>query len=87
MSKKKAIFALRRETDPLHFLAVIAWCEQQGLPVVRCSDYQLKIGRCLSYYTKGTVYRDGDTKGCGVGFEAFKLLVETWPGDERLRLT
>ena len=85
MSKKKASFALRRETDPLPFLAVIAWCEKNGLPVARCSDYQLKCAGSWSFYTKGTFHLDGDSKRRGAGFVAFKIAVETWLDDESLR--
>ena len=82
MSKKKPL-PLRRSTDPIHFIAVINWCQQLGLPVVRCSDYQLKIGP-WSYYTRGTFHMDGDPSRRGAGFLAFKIAVELWLEEEGL---
>ena len=86
MSKKKVTLALQRETDPLHFLAVIAWCRENELPVSRCSEYQLKIANSWSYYTKSTFHLDGQPERRGAGFAAFKVAVETWLDDEGLRM-
>ena len=83
MSKKKAQLPLRRTTDPLHFLAVINWCQQHGLPVVRCSDYQLKFGP-WNFYTKGTFHHDGDPQRRGFGFAAFKIAIEAWLDEQGL---
>ena len=82
MSKKKPL-PLRRSTDPIHFVAVINWCNQLGLPVMRCSEYQLKIGP-WSYYTKGTFHHDGNPSRRGTGFAGFKLAVELWLDEEGL---
>lgn len=83
MAKKKIPLPLRRQTDPIHFLAMINWCQARGLPVVRCSDYQVKSGP-WNFYTKGTFHHDGDPKRRGVGFAAFKVAVEAWLEDEGL---
>lgn len=83
MDKKKIPIPLRRQTDPLHFLAVINWCQQLGLPVVRCSDYQIKIGP-WSFYTRGSFHHDGDHRRRGMGFRAFQIAVEIWLEDEGL---
>ena len=82
MSKKKPL-PLRRSTDPTHFIAVINWCQDMGLPVVRCSDYQLKID-VWSYYTKGTFHHDGNPSRRGAGFLAFKIAVELWLEEQGL---
>jgi hypothetical protein len=83
MTRKKTLLPLRRPTDPIHFTAVVNWCLAQSLPVVRCSDYQLKSGP-WNYYTKGTFHHDGDPKRRGMGFAAFKIAVEAWLEDEGL---
>jgi hypothetical protein len=83
MAKKKIPLPLRRQTDPIYFLAVVNWCESMGLPIVRCSPYQLKIGP-WSFYTRGSFHRDGDTKRRGMGFAAFKVAVEIWLEEEGL---
>jgi hypothetical protein len=80
---KKIPLPLRRQTDPVHFLAVINWCQQRDLPIVRCSDYQLKSGP-WNFYTKGTFHHDGDRHRCGRGFAAFKIAVEAWLEEEGL---
>ena len=83
MAKKKMPLPLRRDTDPLHFLAVISWCQQHGLPVTRCSEYQIKVGP-WSFYTRGTFHHDGDSKRRGAGFAAFKFAVEAWLDEQGL---
>lgn len=82
MSKKKPL-PLRQPNDPIHFVAVINWCQQIGLPVVRCSQYHLKIGP-WSFYTRGTFHWDGDASRRGAGFVAFKIAVELWLEEEGL---
>lgn len=83
MAKRKIPLPLRRATDPTQFLAAINWCQGLGLPVVRCSDYQLKTGP-WNFYTKGTFHRDDDPTQRGVGFPAFKRAIENWLQVEEL---
>jgi hypothetical protein len=81
MAKKPV--PLRLSTDPLPFLAVIDWCEEVGLPVTRCSPYQIKV-HCWNFYTRGTFHMDGDARRRGVGVAAFKAAVESWLEEEGL---
>ena len=83
MTKKKIPLPLHRSTDPLHFRAMIDWCQARGLPVVRCSDFQAKTGP-WNFYTRGSFHRDGDSRPRGMGFPAFKVAVEAWLEDEGL---
>jgi hypothetical protein len=83
MAKKKVPLPLRRQIDPVHFLAVINWCLQRSLPIVRCSDYQIKCDG-WNYYTNSSFHHDGDVGRRGKGFKAFTLAVEAWLEDEGL---
>lgn len=80
---KKPTLPIELPDDPLPFRAVVAWCRARGLPIIRCSPYQLKMGP-WNVYTKGTFHHDGDSKRRGSGPTAFKVAVDAWLEDEGL---
>ena len=69
-------------TDPLVFRAAVEWCKSLGLPIVRCSPYQLKCGP-WNFYTKGTFHHDGGGRK-GAGLPAFKAAIEEWLDEQGL---
>lgn len=80
---KKPSLPIELPDDPLPFRAAIAWCRGLGLPLTRCSPYQLKTGP-WNLYTNGTFQLDGHPGRKGCGLAAFKLAIEVWIAEEGL---
>jgi hypothetical protein len=51
---------LRQPTDSAKMRQAIDWLEEQGYPVSRLTEWQLKIGPINFYPDKGTILYDGD---------------------------
>lgn len=77
---------LRRLGDGEHTLEVIAWAEEQRLPMRRPGPHHLKIGPWNYYPTKRTFNSDNAVKVTARGFDEFKLAVRRWFEEQRTRV-
>jgi hypothetical protein len=52
----------RRPTDSMAMREAIDWLCNAGIPFIRPTDWQLKIGPLNFYPDKGTIHRDGNRR-------------------------
>jgi hypothetical protein len=71
---------LRQPMDSAKMQQAIDWLEEQGYPVSRPTEWQLKIGPFNFYPDKGTILRDGDRQPhSGRGLAALEKLLARQP--------
>ncbi len=74
----KPVHPLRLPYDLAHTTAVIDWAENEGFPVTRPTEYQIKIGPWNYYPKRQKFYSDVNPAQTQQDFENFKRAVLRW---------